>query len=184
MRTDLSGASPTTVIPLPRRNSRSPSSRSWRRARRTVLEFTPSTAARSLAGGRRSPGPASPSAMARRISAATCSWSGVSSSKSTWTVFMVISKLAPLLSRRRGRRAATKRLDDARSHLRGGVRECRQISNVQDVPGLLAHRCLPQDLGRRTVGTDRDDGSPVGVAVPVEGVHVDRAVGANSDPIR
>ena len=35
--------------------------------------FTPSTAARSRAGGSRSPGFASPSAIARRISAATCS---------------------------------------------------------------------------------------------------------------
>jgi hypothetical protein len=39
--------------------------------RSTVFLFTPSTAARSLASGRRSPGPASPSAIARRISAAT-----------------------------------------------------------------------------------------------------------------
>jgi len=39
--------------------------------RRTVFLFTPRTAARSFARGRRSPGLASPSAMARRIRAAT-----------------------------------------------------------------------------------------------------------------
>jgi hypothetical protein len=44
-----------------------------RSERSTVLVLTPRTAARSLAGGRRSPGLASPSAIARRISAATCS---------------------------------------------------------------------------------------------------------------
>jgi hypothetical protein len=44
-----------------------------RRARRTVLVLTSRMAARSLAGGRRSPGCASPLAMVRRISAATCS---------------------------------------------------------------------------------------------------------------
>jgi hypothetical protein len=37
-----------------------------------VFVLTPRTVARSLAGGSRSPGFASPSAMARRISAATC----------------------------------------------------------------------------------------------------------------
>ena len=37
----------------------------------------PRTAARSRAGGSRSPGRASPSAMDRRIAAATCTWSGV-----------------------------------------------------------------------------------------------------------
>jgi hypothetical protein len=64
---------PATEMPRPRRNSRSPSSRSSRRARSTVLVLTSRMAARSLAGGRRSPGLASPLAMARRISAATCS---------------------------------------------------------------------------------------------------------------
>ena len=44
-----------------------------RSERSTVFLLTPRTAARSCAGGRRSPGPASPSAIARRISAATCS---------------------------------------------------------------------------------------------------------------
>ena len=48
---------PVTVIPLPRRNSSRPSSRSSRSARRTVSVFTPSSAARSFAGGSRSPGP-------------------------------------------------------------------------------------------------------------------------------
>jgi hypothetical protein len=62
-----------TEMPRPRRNSSSPSSRSSRSARRTVLVLTPRTAARSFAGGRLSPGFASPSAIARRISAATCS---------------------------------------------------------------------------------------------------------------
>jgi len=46
-----------------------PSSRSSRNARRTVFTFTLSTAAKSFAGGSRSPGFASPSAIARRISA-------------------------------------------------------------------------------------------------------------------
>ena len=50
---------------------RRPSSRRMRRARSTVFELTASTAARSLAGGKRSPGEASPAAMAWRISAAT-----------------------------------------------------------------------------------------------------------------
>ena len=60
-------------MPRPRRNSSSPSSRSTRSERSTVLVLTPRTAARSLAGGSRSPGFASPSAIARRISPATCS---------------------------------------------------------------------------------------------------------------
>jgi hypothetical protein len=42
----------------------------------TVLEFTPSTLAMSRAGGSRSPGFASPSAMALRTAAATCSCRG------------------------------------------------------------------------------------------------------------
>ena len=49
-------AEPVTVMPRPRRNSRSPSSRSNRRARKTVLVLTSSTVARSRAGGSRSPG--------------------------------------------------------------------------------------------------------------------------------
>ena len=48
----------------------------FRRGRNTVLALTPSTAARSRAGGSRSPGPASPSAIARRRAAATCSCNG------------------------------------------------------------------------------------------------------------
>jgi hypothetical protein len=43
------------------------------RAEHGVLVLTSRTAARSLAGGRRSPGFASPVAIARRISPATCS---------------------------------------------------------------------------------------------------------------
>jgi hypothetical protein len=66
-------AAPATEIPRPRRNSSNLSSRSIRSARSTVFVLTPRTAARSFAGGRRSPGFASPSAIARRISAATCS---------------------------------------------------------------------------------------------------------------
>jgi len=42
---------PATVMPRPRRNSSSPSSRITRRARRMVLVLTSRTAARSLAGG-------------------------------------------------------------------------------------------------------------------------------------
>jgi hypothetical protein len=52
-------------------SSSSPSSWSSRSERRTVLVLTPSTVARSRAGGSRSPGLASPSAIARRIWAAT-----------------------------------------------------------------------------------------------------------------
>ena len=64
---------PATVTPCPRRTSSSPSSRSTRSARRTVLAFTWRTAASAFAEGSRSPGLISPSAIARRISAATCS---------------------------------------------------------------------------------------------------------------
>src|SRR5215813_12434079 len=46
---------PATVMPRPRRNSSRPSSLRMCRARRTVFLFTPSTTARSLARGRRSP---------------------------------------------------------------------------------------------------------------------------------
>ena len=46
---------PATWMPRPRLNSSSPSSRSRRSARRTVFVLTPSTAARSRAGGSRSP---------------------------------------------------------------------------------------------------------------------------------
>ena len=66
-------AVPATVIALPRPVSRRPSSRRSRMARRTVLVFTPSTPAKSLACGMRSPGRASPSAIARLMFAATCS---------------------------------------------------------------------------------------------------------------
>jgi hypothetical protein len=48
-----------------------------------VLALTPSSAARSFACGIRSPGPASPSAMARRIAPATCSCSSVGSLRSS-----------------------------------------------------------------------------------------------------
>src|SRR5438128_1823256 len=72
-------------MPRPRRNSSRPSSRRTRRARRTVFVLTSRTAARSRAGGRRSPGPASPSAIARRISAATCSCRGIGSDLSILT---------------------------------------------------------------------------------------------------
>ncbi len=75
MSSFLRDASSETVTPRPRRNSSRPSSRSVRSARSTVFGFTQSTAARSRAGGRRSPGLASPSATARRIAAATCSCS-------------------------------------------------------------------------------------------------------------
>ena len=63
---------PLTRTPCPRRNSSSPSSRSMRRARSTVFVLMPMTAARSRAGGSRSPGCASLSAIARRICAAAC----------------------------------------------------------------------------------------------------------------
>ena len=46
---------PATTMARPRPSSTSPSSRSTRSARRTVLVFTPSTAARSFACGIRSP---------------------------------------------------------------------------------------------------------------------------------
>ncbi len=90
-----SDACPHTVTPRPLRNSRRPSSRSWRKARSTVLELTPSTAARSLAGGMRSPGPASPSAIARRRWPATCSCNGAGLVGSTWISKMVIPTLSP-----------------------------------------------------------------------------------------
>ena len=85
---------PETEMPRPRRNSRSPSSRNRRSERSTVLVFTPRMAARSLAGGRRSPGFASPSAIARRISAATCSYRSVGSPLSTLTLIMTLVILA------------------------------------------------------------------------------------------
>src|SRR5579863_2559062 len=74
---------PVTRIERPRPSSRRPSSRSSRSARRTVLRLTPRTVARSRAWGMRSPGAASPSAIARRISAATCSCRGAGSLRST-----------------------------------------------------------------------------------------------------
>ncbi len=79
------------------------------RARRTVLAFTPRTLARSRAGGRRSPGPASPSAITRRMSAATCSWRRVGLPGSTWRPSIVLIILAPLIPLGRGvrRRDAT-----------------------------------------------------------------------------
>jgi hypothetical protein len=92
------GAALVTVIPRPRRNSTSPSSRRSRNARRTVFALTPSTVARSRAGGRRSPGLASPSANARRIWAATCSWSGATSPESTGSIMLYT--LAPWFWRR------------------------------------------------------------------------------------
>src|ERR1700733_11231165 len=82
MTTPRSGL-PVTRIARPRPISTRPPSRRSRSARRTVLLLTPSTVARSRACGMRSPGPASPSLMARRISAATCSCRGVGSSRST-----------------------------------------------------------------------------------------------------
>src|SRR4051794_8270759 len=81
-------------MPRPRRNSSRPSSRSSRRERRTVFVLTPSTAARSLAGGSRSPGLASPSAMARRISAATCSCRSRALSRASLTCRMVLVTIA------------------------------------------------------------------------------------------
>ncbi len=82
---------PTTVIPRPRRNSRSPSSRRMCMALRTVFLLTPRTAAMSLTSGRRSPGAASPSAIARRMSAATWSWRGMGPVRSTATSCIVLS---------------------------------------------------------------------------------------------
>ncbi len=72
-----------TVTARPRPISMSPSSRSSRSARRTVLRLTPRTAARSQAWGMRCPDSASPSAIARRIAAATCSCSRVGSLRSS-----------------------------------------------------------------------------------------------------
>src|SRR6185437_9633011 len=88
------GPVPVTDTPRPRRNSTSPSSRSVRSARNTVLALTPSTAARSRAGGSRSPATASPSAIARRIAAATCSCSGTGLEWSIPTVGLVLLTLA------------------------------------------------------------------------------------------
>src|SRR5436190_2879487 len=85
---------PVTVMPRPRRNSSRPSSRSSRSARSTVFVFTPSTVARSFAGGKRSPGFASPSLIARRISAATCLCSSRDSLRSTLTPLMVLARIA------------------------------------------------------------------------------------------
>src|SRR5437764_3720633 len=85
---------PATVTPRPRRNSSIPSSRRRRKERSTVFVFTPRTAARSRAGGSRSPGFASPSAIARRISAATCSKSSVGSCRSILTFSIVLLTLS------------------------------------------------------------------------------------------
>src|SRR4029079_12580152 len=65
-----------------------------RSERSTVFVLTPRTAARSRAGGRRSPGFASPSAIARRISAATCSKSSVGSCLSILTLSIVLFTLS------------------------------------------------------------------------------------------
>src|SRR5579859_1269330 len=81
---------------MPRRGriSSRPSSRRARSARRTVLVLTPITAARWRAGGSLSPGFASPSAIARRISAATCSCRCAGSSRSMLTPSNVPSRVA------------------------------------------------------------------------------------------
>ena len=89
---------PLTRTPSPRRNSSKPSSRKARNARSTVLVFTPMTAARSRAGGRRSPGFASPSAIALRICAATWSCRGVGSWWSSLAVSIVLIIIAPYSS--------------------------------------------------------------------------------------
>jgi hypothetical protein len=65
-RTALRCGVPTTRMPRPRVKSSNPSSRRTWSARITVFLLTPITAAMSMAGARRSPGDASPSAMARR----------------------------------------------------------------------------------------------------------------------
>jgi hypothetical protein len=83
-------------MPRPRWNSRRPSSRSWRSARRTVLVLTPRTAARSRAGGSRSPGTASPSAIARRMSAATWSCRSAGSVRSTLTFNIMLVTIVPM----------------------------------------------------------------------------------------
>ena len=62
-----------TVTPCPCENCNRPSSLSVWSDLNTVFELTPSTAAKSRAGGSREPGFASPSAMALRMAAATCS---------------------------------------------------------------------------------------------------------------
>src|SRR4029077_3757730 len=92
--TALFSGVPATVTPRPRRNSSRPSSRRSRSERKTVFVFTPSTAARSRAGGKRSPGFASPSAIALRISAATCSKSSVGSCLSILTFSIVLLTIA------------------------------------------------------------------------------------------
>src|ERR1022692_554217 len=89
------GPTPLPVPPRPRRNSTSPSSRNVRRPRNTVLALTPSTAARSRAGGSRSPAAASPLAIARRIAAATCSCSGTGL---PWSISMIGLVLLTLAS--------------------------------------------------------------------------------------
>ena len=65
-----------------------------RSARSTVLVFTSRTAARSRAGGNRSPGHASPEARARRISPATWSCSATASVRSTLTSIIVLCIVA------------------------------------------------------------------------------------------
>src|SRR5665213_3313964 len=113
------GAMPATVMPRPRRNSSRPSSRKVRSARSTVLWLTPRTAARSRAGGSRSPARASPSAMARRTWAATCSCSGVASDGSSCSDNMMPLMLAP--SDMKGWLVDAAKVQDAAAGLRGDV---------------------------------------------------------------
>ena len=103
MTAPCSGAA-ATVIPRPRRKSRSPSSRNARNARSTVFVFTARTAARSRAGGSRSPGLASPSAIARRISAATCSCRSSGPSRSIVRAIFALMVLVMLASSQLPRR--------------------------------------------------------------------------------
>ena len=145
--------------------------------------LTSRMAARSFAGGSRSPGFASPSAIARRISAATCSYRSVESPLSTLTFIMVLvtlsqscrtcscdrhcpaSPASPGRSRRprgaRGpRRGADRGGEEARPAQAAHLRGCRDAGGTRrshGLHGLRAQRtvaeCFPCAL--RTVQPSR-----------------------------
>src|SRR4051794_8081696 len=158
-------------MPRPRRNSRSPSSRSCLSARKTVFRLTSSSAARSRAGGRRSPGCASPSAIARLISAATCSCRSVDSARSMLTRNMVLAIIALLMGTVTGPppappdadldpQALEALIEEARRRARRRRRGYAAAALAAVAAGLLGFYAVDNDRGGDGANRSSDRGEP------------------------
>src|SRR5436190_22938410 len=135
-----------------------------RSARRAVLALTPITAARSRAGGSRSPGMASPSAIARRISAATWSWSATEFSRLTLTGNMVPVIIAPMTLETPPRPAHTE-TQDLDALIKEARRRARRRKMLYALAALLVAGGIAAGVGTSLSGGHGP--TSTGSAIPV-----------------